>query len=337
MGKKSSSHPSLLLVFAVLLTFILIIGGIFLVQPVNPKNFTKIPFIVQRGESATQVGLNLERHGLIRNSFAFRVLTILKHLSQKIEAGEYELSPSMNLFETANSLKKGVIDIWVTLPEGMRKEEIAINLGQVLVGFKANEFLKLTINPNLEGRLFPDTYLLPKTAPAQFVIDKLTGTFDKKTKSIFDSRANDLSVAQTLVLASIIEREVRTNPDRQIIAGILIKRLENGWSLDIDATLQYAKSSSLCLKEGEIKAFDCKWWQPAISVDKNLKSSFNTYKNQGLPPAPIANPGIKAIEAASHPQRSDYWFYLSDLKGVIHYAKTLEEHQRNITAFLGNP
>ena len=133
-----------------------------------------------------------------------------------------------------------------------------------------------------------------------------------------------LSDEQVIVLASILEREVRTKKDRPLIAGILIKRFQNNWPLQADATVQY------------IIGNEKNWWPQNITkAHLKINSPYNTYKHPGLPPAPISNPGLASIEAALRPESSSYWFYISDLDGAIHYANTIEEHNANIATYLG--
>lgn len=291
-------------------------------------------FLVKKGESATEIARNLKNAGLIKSPLIFKTVVVLKKTASKIEAGDYLLSPDQNLLEIIASIQKGPQDIWITLPEGLRKEEIANKLFQSFSSqannqFNPDEFLEDSRTPNnLEGYLFPDTYLFSKSATSSAIIRKMTINFTKRTDPVFKDRSNGLSIYQTLILASLLEREVRTDLDKAIVAGIIIKRLKNRWPLDIDATLQYAKASNNCL------SISCKWWPTLTSSDKNISSPFNTYKSPGLPPSPISNPGTNSIKAASFPRNSDYWFYLSDAKGATHFARSLEEHQANINTYL---
>ena len=115
-----------------------------------------------------------------------------------------------------------------------------------------------------------------------------------------------------------------------MVAGILLKRLKADWPLQVDATLQYALANFRC---SQIKT-DCNWWLIPTAADKKTDSLYNTYKYKGLPPTPICNPGLVSIEAVVYPQDSDYWFYLSDKKGQMYYARTVEEHNSNIQKYL---
>jgi UPF0755 protein len=284
-------------------------------------------FIINKGEGSNEVGQRLEQEKLIRSSFAFQLLATKLGISRKIQAGDFRLNPRMSPEEIAQELTLGTLDRWITLIEGWRREQMAAEISAELEGeeglFNQAEFLTLT--KNLEGKLFPDTYLIPKEADAEKVVSMLTANFEKKTK--------DLEVDQkSLILASILEREARHPADRPIVAGILLKRLEQGWPLQADATVQYAVASAKCIAQS---AKCDEWWPKSLTKeDLKIKSAYNTYLNQGLPPAPICNPGLASIEAVLNSQATDYWFYLSDNQGIIHYAKTGAEHQGNIEKYL---
>lgn len=189
-----------------------------------------------------------------------------------------------------------------------------------------DEFLSLT--EGKEGMLFPDTYLFPKEASASSIVKKLLSNFDAKTQGL--SSATNLNPNQVLTLASLIERETKKGSEREIVAGILLKRMEAGWPLQVDAAVQYAVAD----KKSGGKSLD-NWWPILTRDDLGIDSPYNTYRFQGLPPAPIANPGLTAIKAAYSPQDSEYWYYIHDNSGVIHYGRTLEEHNQNIAKYLG--
>ena len=164
-----------------------------------------------------------------------------------------------------------------------------------------------------EGYLFPDTYLIPKDVAVESVVSLLTNNFEKKVGQADKS---------TIILASIVEREAVGSEDRQLVADILTKRLAAGMGLNADATLQYAIG-----KPGN-------WWPVPLASDKKVKSAFNTYMYRGLPPAPIANPGLGSIRAVLGARETAYLYYLHDPEGKIHPAKTFEEHQMNIDKYL---
>ena len=141
-----------------------------------------------------------------------------------------------------------------------------------------------------------------------------------------DIRSAGMTLERVVILASIVEREGLTDEDRPVIAGILLNRLEIGWPLQADATLQYALG---------YQAQEKTWWKKVLTDDdKKVKSPYNTYANPGLPPGPISNPGIASIRAVIYPKKTEYMYYLHDPTGAVHYAKTLEEHNANVARYL---
>lgn len=266
---------------------------------------------------------NLASRRLIRSSTSFFVLVKLLGLERDLQAGDYRLNRSMDAKAIAQELTHGIVDLWVTTLEGWRVEEIANKLAKEL-DIPEAEFLKVA----REGYMFPDTYLVPRDATAAAIAKLFQDTFESKVTPQMrsDSRKAGLSLDKIIVLSSIVEREGRTDEDRPVIAGILLKRLAADWPLQADATLQYALG---------YQAFEKSWWKKVLTQDdKKIRSPFNTYLNTGLPPAPIANPGVSSIRAVIYPQDSPYWYYLHDREGRVHYAITFEEHEKNIATYL---
>lgn len=290
----------------ILIFFVLYIKNLFL--PVS-SDTKAVDFMVNKGASVSQIGNNLQKAGLIRSNVAFKFFVQVTNSQNKIQAGEFQLSPNLSLSQLVNELKKGPKEIWVTIPEGLRREEIAIKFATALSKDQkfVDDFMDFT--EGKEGYLFPDTYLFPKTASVSQIVNKLESTFDSKVKN---------ATKEQIIMASLLERETFADSEKPIVAGILYKRLKNDWPLQVDATLQYIKGD----------------WKPVYSIDKELNSPFNTYKNLGLPPAPISNPGFSTIEASINPEESEYWYYIHDNSGKIHFAKDLVEHNQNINKYL---
>ena len=275
-------------------------------------------FLITKGMSAGEIAKKLQREGLIKSELAFRIYVQVNDLSKNIPAGEYDIAPNLNLTGVINILLDGPSEVWVTIPEGLRREEIAEKMVAALklTISESAIFEKelLNLSAGLEGYLFPDTYLFPRDITADKVVARLNGVFKQKAGEV---------TLQEAILASLIERETRGNQEKSIVAGIILKRLAAGWPLQIDATVQYAVGS----KDS--------WWPILTKEDLGITSPYNSYTNQGLPPTPIANPGLAAIKAAQNPEESPYWFYIHDASGQIHYAATLEEHNLNIKNYLG--
>lgn len=290
----------------------------------------KTTFVIKKGESLSSVARRLQEEDLIRSSLAFKLLILSANLSGKIQAGSFQLSPSLNPKQITEILTHGTSDIWLTFPEGWRQEEFARRLGSNLEKFSKEEFLELAVDH--EGELFPDTYLIPKEASASAVFNLLQQNFQKKFNPDLSQATQKagLTQSQVLILASLVERESRHESDRPVVAGILIKRWQADWPLQVDAALQYIKGSQNC----RLNSPNCDWWPTPTRADKKLPSPFNTYLYKDLPPAPICNPGLASIKAVVYPQESPFWFYLSDLKGNMHYAQTVEEHNANIQKYL---
>lgn len=293
-------------------------------SPVLTGQPAPVRFVVRKDQTGNSIVSSLYQTRLIRSSLATKIYLRLSGSGTQLRPGGFSLSPHLSTPEIIKQLQSGPKDIWVTIPEGWRREQIAqklkTSLDTSVFQFNTTEFLALTTQ--LEGQLFPDTYLIPQTATPQEVISLLMANFQKKSTL---KLPQDLPV---LILASLVEREAATDSDRLIIAGILKKRLEANWPLQIDATVQYAADTQRC----QADPLNCTWWQPPTSTD--IPSVFNTYLHPGLPPTPIANPGASAISASRQPQNSPYWYYLTDHDGVTHYAVTLNEHQSNIDKYL---
>jgi len=290
------------------------------VQPVSSnKSFSY--FTIPKGASASQIGTKLQSAGLIKSALAFKIYIQFTGQSGKLQSGQFKLSPSFLLFQSINALFNGPVEIWVTIPEGLRCEEAAARfttaLGKDTVF--TDEFLQAS--KGKEGYLFPDTYLFPLDVSASAIVKKMTDTFTAKTSG-FTPHGSNLTFAGTVTLASIIERETKTDAERPVVAGILLNRLKAGIALQVDASVQYAVGTS---KD---------WWPVLALTDLKINSPYNTYKFTGLPPTPIANPGLSSLKAAFDPAQTDYLYYIHDSSGQIHYAKTLSEHNANIAKYL---
>lgn len=286
-------------------------------------------FVINKGERLTSIASRLEKEGLIRNKYVFLALVYYLGLDKKIQAGSFRLSPAHSSTEIARLLTVGRLDKWLVVIEGWRREQIAQAVEKEFPTISAEEFLRET--KGMEGYLFPDSYLIPVNASVSVVVELMRENFEKKTKEWLKKTSADLTPEEVVILASLIEREVKFDSDRALVAGVLINRLKNGWPLQVDATVQYAKANVIC----GLKPARCQnWWPPVSKEDLSLDSPYNTYLRKGLPPTPISNPSLSSIKAVVNYKKTDYWFYLSDKEGRIHFAKTLEEHQRNIRRYL---
>lgn len=327
--KLKTSMKKLVYISLVLILIVSVIGYWFLqnIKPVSDSD-EFVNFKIPVGTSATQIGNSLYKQGLIRNPLAFKIYTQFTGMSGSIQSGDYRLRSNFNLFQIVSQLSKAPLEIRVTIPEGLRREEIAEKFAKNLDRDQEfiDEFLRLSVKD--EGRLFPDTYNFPNLATPGAIINTMKENYSLRTSTLVKNETS-LSTDELLVMASLIERETKNGSERPLVAGILYNRLDAGWPLQIDATVQYALATNRC--ESNLA---CDWWKPITSQELALESPFNTYKNVGLPKSPIANPGLTALEAAYNPQESDYFFYLHDDSGQIHYARTLEEQNLNIDRYL---
>lgn len=334
--KSNFGRTVIALIFLVVLGFFAVKGFInFLQSPADKqslpdgKNGKQIAFVVTRGETVSDVAQNLEEKKIIRSAMFFKIAAKDAGL-ESINAGDFVISPSMTNAEIIQVFKEGSADIRVTLIEGWRVEEIAKELNAKFnppVGGLSSEFLEAA--KEFEGYLFPDTYFFHKDASVDTIIETQRANFDRKyTKQLQDKiKAQGLTPEQGVILASIVEREARSKEVRTQVAGILLKRFRMGMKLDADATVQYAKDSQK-LKNGTLEKF----WQPVSVADyTGVVSLYNTYLNNGLPPAPIANPSLMSLQAvADAKEDTPYLYYFHDSQGNSYYAKTLEEHRANV-------
>lgn len=294
-------------------------------KPVSKTNKTSKIFVIQRGERIESIIKRLYEEKLIRSRVVFYLVVKRLGIEKRIQAGDFRLSSAMAAEEIAKTLTHGTLDIWVTVIEGLRKEEVAQIVSKNL-GLPESVF----ITRAQEGYLFPDTYLMPKNADIEMVIKVFENNFRKKFTDDLKIKAENrlgMSEREIITLASMVEREAKTDEERKVVAGILWKRLKNDWPLQVDATVQYALGYQPKEKT---------WWKKNLTLeDLKINSSYNTYVNTGLPPTPISNPGLSSILAVVNAKiDTPYWYYLSDKTGRLHYAKTLEEHNRNIERYL---
>lgn len=314
-------------VSTLILVAAVVIGAIFLKNAMAPvaTNSTEIQrFVIPRNQSVAVIGQRLYEAGLIKNPTIFKLWVRYTGSATALQAGSFDISPGSSLPEIATQLTTGTQDVWITLLEGWRVEEIAEYLAnQGLDSFDSSTFLALA--KPYEGTLFPDTYLVPREISAESLVTMLTTTFEqKKTTALAkEVAASERSFEESLIMASIVQREARDAEQMRHVAGILWNRIAIGMALQVDATLQYSKGGP------------GKWWPTPLAVDKTINSPFNTYQNPGLPPRPISNPGLDALRAALDPLVVDDLYYLHDPDtGLMYYARTLEEHNANITKYL---
>ncbi len=279
-------------------------------SPVSSDTSTKV-FVVAKGSGVSEIARKLKQENLIYVKQG--------NFTNKLQAGSYKLSQSLSLKELVGNLQTGSEDIWVTLIEGWRVEEMAAELS-TKYQVPSTKFMELA----KEGYMFPDTYLFPKEATVEYITDILRKTFDKRYSAELRSkiRTQGLTEDQGVILASIVEREARSDKVRTSVASILLKRFKIDMGLNADATIQYALG----------KQADGGWWKKNLTRDDlKIESPYNTYFYRGLPPKPICNPSLSSLEAVANADvNTPYLYYYHDSKGNSYYGKTLEEHNQNI-------
>jgi UPF0755 protein len=291
--------------------------------PVNKNAEKSKIFVINKGENLDSIINKLASDKLIRSRVVFYLVVKQLGIERNIQAGDFRLSQSMSAEEIAKELTHGSLDIWVTVREGLRKEEVA-EIMSAKFGISETEFNKLA----KEGYLFPDTYLIPKNPTVEQIIKIMENTFEKKFTSDLRKKAMALGLTEKemVTFASIIEKEA-TAKDRQIIANILYKRFKDNYPLQVDATVQYALGYQVDEK---------RWWKRYITIeDVKYNSEFNTYKNNGLPPSPICSPSLASLRAVANiTGDTPYMFYMHDKNGKIYFSKTYEEHLKNIEKYM---
>ena len=321
--------------FIILCSSVFIWQGIYL--PKEPNSQKEIIFEIKKGEGGGEISFNLKNENLIRSGLLFRIYTRFKGISKKFQAGQYSLSPAMTISEIVQKFISGdVIKEKITIVEGWNLKDLANFIENKDLGSK-EELFQITGYPenksnskdysdsfsflkdkpkgtNLEGYIFPDTYEIQINEESlESIIIKALQNFDKKLNLDLreEIKKQDKTIFDILIMASLIEKEVKTLEDKKLVSGILWKRLKLGKPLENCATIAYIKGEDL--------------WRYSYE-DTRIQSPYNTYLNLGLPPGPICNPGLESIKAALYPKDSEYWYWLSTPEGTTIFSKTLQEH-----------
>lgn len=325
--RKSQRSRKLFMLIVALIIFVLIVK-LFDINNDEGNIIVTIP----NGSSAKEVAAILKDKDLISSQLIFRLKS--RHI-EPIQAGSFSIPKSSSQDEIFSIITAPSATLRFTIPEGYTIAQVDEKLAQLNL-IQPGDFIEctqtcplpenfayteyLTQSPrNLEGFLFPETYFLDQY---NFTIGDFLNTlleqFQSEFTPIYSDYKGKYNPYEIIIMASILEKEVRHNDDLKMVAGILWKRLENDWALGADATLLYNKNNR------EITASD-------LAAD----NPYNTRKFKGLPPTPITNPGARALSASANPQKSDYWFYLTDLAtGNTIYSRNNAEHEANKDKYL---
>lgn len=298
------------------------------IQPVTSQDTPIVDFEIKPGTGIDKIANDLSSAQLIRSRIAFKLTVIRLGIASKIQAGYFKLSPRMDASELVQALLHAYSrQVRVTIPEGLRSEEINFIYDKAFSQIKENNYNPLqfaTLTKGKEGHLFPDTYDFAPEASASDIVRRMTNQFDEITVNIPKDKLSSI-----VVLASLLEREAFSAAEMPLVAGVITKRLNIGMALQIDATVQYAVGSAKC------KQIDCDWWKKNLTKeDLKINSPYNTYLNPGLPSGPISNPGKSALLAATNPTIGTALYYLHDADGKIHFADTLPQHNQNVCTYL---
>lgn len=291
---------------------------------------SELMFEVKPGQRVPQIARELEELGLIRSSFAFISYVNLHGHRTDLKAGSYSLSPHRSTPHIVERLVSGKVNGKViTIPEGYRIrqiEQLAQKQGIAPADFRAalaaphpHEFLKTKpAGVGLEGYLFPDSYDLGASPSAAEFVTMMLDNFGRKVGPEYTRAfaAHGFTLHQGLTIASIVEKEVSIPADRPVVAQVLIKRAKIGMPLGADPTTAYAAELL------------------GVPFDVNLDHPYNTRRVKGIPPGPIASPGLSALDAVARPAATDYLYFLSGNDGKTYFARTYEEHKRNIALHL---
>ena len=308
-----------------------------LTQPLDP-NGAEQPFTIEIGESVDSVANHLQAVGLIRDADSFRTYLIYSGLDTSIQAGEYQLSTAMSALDIAHELQDATPEevTFVVLP-GWRVEEVAESLATSGLPITYDEFLSAAKTPpqgfdflagagTVEGFLYPDSYIFSRSVstPEEMIAAMLRNFAVHLTPELVNGfEKQGLTVYQAVTLASMVEREAVQDEEQASIASVYVNRFEIGMKLDADPTVQYAIGYNILQRT---------WWTNPLSLlDLEINSVYNTYKYDGLPPSPIANPSLGALRAVAFPADTPFLFFRArcDGSGFHEFSETFDEHLQN--------
>jgi UPF0755 protein len=309
--------------------------GDLLTTPLNP-NGVEQSFRIEQGESIASVATRLEQSSIITDAQAFYDYVVYTGLDFTIQAGDYTLSPALSIIDITRELQDSTPeDITFVILSGWRMEEIAASLPTSGLEISPEAFIAAASDPpqvlalssssTMEGFFLPDSYILPRSTTVDQLLDTIARNFALHITD--DMRAGfaaqGLDVYQAVTLASIVERESIQDGEQALIASVFINRLNIGMTLGSDPTVQYALGYD---------SIEQTWWTNPLSLDDlKFASPYNTYIYPGLPPAPIANPSLGALQAVAFPEVSPYYYFQAtcDNSGYHTFAVTFEEHLAN--------
>lgn len=342
---KKHRHRISLKIFLTAMVIFFTIAGVFAfyafwgIYAENSASSERKHIIIEQGESSEEISKKLQEEGLIRSRWLFDLYVLFQNLDDRLQAGEYDIPLNANIQDVVKLLTSPQLRAQrkITIIEGWRlkdiqqyfeKEGIASSeafeeaVSQIDVFRKKFSVLEdLPEGHSLEGYLFPDTYLIYQDASVQDVIEKILSNTERKFSDDIrqEIRRQGKTIHEILTLASIIEREVQSDVDKKIVAGIFYKRLKIGMPLQADSTINYITERNAT--------------QVSLEETK-IDHPYNTYRYAGLPPGPISQPGMSSILAALYPEESPYVYFLTTPEGQVIYSQTFDEHRRAKSHYL---
>jgi len=298
--------------------FVFILGVFLLVRYLEPYfSDADILITIPAGVNAEDIARLLKEKKLILSENFFLLLARIEKIENRIKAGIYRLNLKMSSFAILKSLVDGkTFTFKITIPEGYTAEEIAHLLASKELVDK-EKFLALVEKDKLEGYLYPETYYLSPGMAEKQIIEILVRRFNTIFTSEMEKRAKELKLnrEKIVILASIIEKEAGKNEERRLISAVFHNRLRKGWNLESCATVNYAWNKEFNQKKSRLSY-----------EDLEINSRYNTYRNSGLPPGPISNPGLASINAALYPEETEAMFFVSKGEGTHKFSRYYEEH-----------
>jgi UPF0755 protein len=287
-----------------------------------PADFpTETTIEIEPGTSISAITKQLESQNVVRSGLLLYIVLLTQYEPENVKASTYYLETPLSVFAVASMLVRGDFNanlLSFTHIEGERASHVAENAAQQLTDFDATEFMRLASSS--EGKLFPETYRIPKDFTEAELLNIMLETYEKNISPLREKfKLVDLSENEVVILASIIEREANSIESMKMVSGILQNRLRIGMGLQVDASMEYILDKPL----KELTAEDLK-----------MDSPYNTYLYRGLTPTAIGNPGLDALKAVLEPTPSKYMFYITGDDGNFYYAETFDEHKLNIARYL---
>ncbi|MGM0482482.1 MAG: endolytic transglycosylase MltG [Patescibacteria group bacterium] len=314
--KRVFCKSNLLNIGALLVSILVII----FVVGVAPPDNDDFPIVleIEEGDNLSGISKKVKEKNLVRSPLFFRTIVIILEGENSIPAGDYYFNKPEPVYTVAQRIVEGdygLEPIRVTLREGWDVFETADYLDERFVRFDKEIFFEIS----KEGYLAPDTYFFSPLSSTEHLVERMESNFESKWQRVEEDFELDRSKEEIVIMASILEKEANTIESKRKIADILWRRLEDGMPLQVDASFSYVNNKNT--------------YQLTLE-DLKIDNPYNTYKNTGLPPTPIANPGMNAIMAAIDPIDNPYWYFLSDLSGNMYYGRDFDEHQYNRENYL---